>query len=177
MNFKVIKSEYDEDTKISTAVIRSRYGTFSATVKLHEWDAPYESKFQGCKYAIIKAQKKMLKEKKRLLRERLKALQGLYKSTRDNLPSSVFESTEALKIVKQIEINIAFYKREIERCDYLIYQADKNIDRMIEIDHKYIDMVRDRIQHREDFIKKVKDLIHSNDVKSDDAIKQTPLGN
>ena len=177
MNFKVIKSEYNEDTKISTAVIRSRYGTFSATVKLHEWDAPYESKFQGCKYAIIKAQKKMLKEKKRLLRERLKALKGLYKSTHDNLPSSVFKSPEASKVVKQIEINIAFYKREIERCDYLISQADKNIDRMIEIDHKYIDMVRDRIQHREDFVKKVKDLIHSNDKPTEDVIVATPLGN
>ena len=82
-----------------------------------------------------------------------------------------------LKVIKQIEINIAFYKREIERCDYLISQADKNIDRMIEIDHKYIDMVRDRIQHRENFIQKVKDLIHSNDGESDDVIKETPLGN
>jgi len=161
--FKVIKSEYNEDTKISTAEIRSRYGTFSATAKLHEDDTPYESKFQGCKYAIIKAQKKMLKEKKKLIKERLRALNGLYSSTLDNLPSSVCNNTEALKIIRQIESNIAFYKKEIKRCDYLISQADKNIDKMIEIDHKYIDQIKGKLQHKKDFTQKVKDLIHSND--------------
>ena len=55
MKIRMIYSNFDEETGISTVTINTDYGQFTATSKLHEEDRQISSHFAGCKYAEMKA--------------------------------------------------------------------------------------------------------------------------
>lgn len=55
MRNKLIYSNYDRETGLSTVTIRNKYGEFTGYAKLHEEDQNIESSFAGCRCAEIKA--------------------------------------------------------------------------------------------------------------------------
>ena len=79
MKIKLLNSNYDKETGISTVTIRTRNGEFTGTSKLHEEDRDIESSFAGCRYAEAKALVKSLKAKNKERLIQLKVLENLEK--------------------------------------------------------------------------------------------------
>lgn len=63
MKIKIINSNFDKKTGISTVTILTDLGKFTGISKLHEEDKKFESSFAGCQYAEVKAIKKYMKAK------------------------------------------------------------------------------------------------------------------
>lgn len=81
MKIKLIFSDYDKETGISTTTIRDAKGReFTAISKLHEEDKDIESSFAGCGYAERKAFIKCLKAEMKDISIQIKTLEDLEKS-------------------------------------------------------------------------------------------------
>ncbi len=78
MKHKLIHSEFNPETGVSTVIIQNKYGHFTGKAKLDAADAAYPSKFQGCEYAEMKAIMSYLDERILLLRIEQKALMNCY---------------------------------------------------------------------------------------------------
>lgn len=76
-NVKLIYSTYDPDSGLSYAVVKSRYGKYMGTARLHLEDIKYESSFAGCKYAELRAMAKVRKAELKELRIKIKTLSDL----------------------------------------------------------------------------------------------------
>ena len=62
-SMKIIYSNFDETTGISTVTILTKIGEFTGTSKLHDEDKNISSSFAGCRYAEIRAIIKYHKKK------------------------------------------------------------------------------------------------------------------
>ena len=78
-SIKVIKTDFDRETGISTAEILTKYGTFTGTSKLHSEDNDITSEYIGCMYAEAKARIKYEKAKLQEFRQRYQFLDALLK--------------------------------------------------------------------------------------------------
>lgn len=78
MKHKLIHSEFNPETGVSTVVIQNKYGHFTGTAKLDAADATYPSKFQGCEYAEMKAIMSYLDERIACARLEKKVLINCY---------------------------------------------------------------------------------------------------
>lgn len=103
MRIKLIKSEYDKETGISTATISTDYGIFTGTSKLHEEDKHLESNFAGCHYAEMRAIIKYMKHRLKLLNEHIKALED-YKKVVEGKKDYEHNSSENRSLRKRIYI-------------------------------------------------------------------------
>lgn len=97
---KLIYSNYDKETGISTATISTPLGRFTATSKLHEEDKDIESNFTGCKYAEARAIAKYGKERIRIQKIKVKTLEDTIK-TIENIKNYDKNSLEARMLRKQ----------------------------------------------------------------------------
>lgn len=79
-NIKLIFSEYDKETGVSTVVLKDKKGNFfTAKSTLLEEDRDIESSFAGCRFAETKAYLKMLKNDIKELKKEIKAIENLEK--------------------------------------------------------------------------------------------------
>ena len=109
MRFKLIDSNYDAETGISSATIQTKQGIFTATSRLHEEDKDSASKFAGCENAEFKAYIKAHHEKIKRVREAIKLFEDFY-NTLSQGKDFHEESFEAKSVRKKIYL----LKREKE---------------------------------------------------------------
>lgn len=83
MKTKLIYSNYDKETGLSVATIRTKHGEFTGYSKLHEEDYPIESSFAGCRYAEIKALCKSKKAEVKEMTAQIKILEDLEKEIKN----------------------------------------------------------------------------------------------
>lgn len=101
MKTKLIHSNYDKITGISTATIRTKYGEFTGTSKLHDEDIPVESSFAGCRYAEAKAIMKSKRAEIKELSAQIKVLQDLEKELK-HMNSYIPDTIECRKLRRKI---------------------------------------------------------------------------
>lgn len=109
MNIKwtINNSNYDEEKGISFVTITTELGVFSGVARLHEEDRDIASKFQGCRYAEMRAVKKYLKLKLKLLENKIEGLTNYYNNIKqmrcfnENEKQTKFLTREIQKYMKQ----------------------------------------------------------------------------
>ena len=75
LNYTLIKAEHDFDTHVSTTVISTDIGLFSATSFCQKPDRKYESKYFGCRIAEWKAIRNYARTKRALAKAEVNALE------------------------------------------------------------------------------------------------------
>ena len=73
-SMKIIYSNFDKTTGISTVTILTKIGEFTGTSKLHDEDKNISSSFAGCRYAEIRAIIKYHKKKLENINYQIKGL-------------------------------------------------------------------------------------------------------
>lgn len=142
MKWKMTFSEYDPETGISKVWIRTDLGTFSGTSYLHEEDKDIASKFQGCKYAEMRAVSKYVGAKIKNLKLRYNALVDV---------SNNFKAIKNYKENKYTKIlGSKIYNLDEQIKDYELYK--KMLDKSI-----YYQM-----EHYRDELGKLKEKIEKN---------------
>lgn len=115
---KILYSNFNKDTGISTTIIRNKYGTFKGRSKLHDSDKEYASNYAGCRFAEMKANIKCLKKQKADKQLRLTELNH-FKKILEDIKGYNPESLEARKLRKRIYI----LNKEIQQLDDTINKA------------------------------------------------------
>lgn len=141
---KLIYSNFDLETGISTVTIQNKYGHFTGTAKLDETDAKHPSKFQGCEYAEIKATMKYLDKRIMLLKTENKGLLNYFNEMKQS-PHFNENSFEVRCLKKQI------WKRSKLIVDLTKekFMLQKRMEADIEeraISAKHLDKHRNKIQ-------------------------------
>ena len=76
---ELIKSEYDKETGLAFAEIKTRLGNFSAFAKPHKEDMDIKSNYLGCFIAEMKATIQYYKEEQKILKIRINTLERYQK--------------------------------------------------------------------------------------------------
>ena len=76
---RLLSSDFNKETGISSATIGTDYGIFTASVKLHEEDLHISSRYAGCEYAEMKATIKYMKKRIEVINNQLKGLENYQK--------------------------------------------------------------------------------------------------
>ena len=144
MKNKLIYSNFDPETGISTVTIQNKYGHFTGTAKLDEEDKKHPSKFQGCEYAESKAIIEYLNKRIALLKTENKGLMNCYSEMKQ---SSHFnkDSYEAKTIRKQIWTRCTKIMELIEEKGEIQNRMDKIIAERA-VSAKHLDRHRNKIQ-------------------------------
>lgn len=100
-SMKVIYSNFDETTGISTVTILTKIGEFTGTSKLHDEDKNISSSFAGCRYAEIRAIIKYHKKKLENINNQIKGLDDCRKII-ENLKDYNEHSVENRKIRRRL---------------------------------------------------------------------------
>ena len=80
MKTKMIYSNFDKETGISTVTIRTDLGDITGTSKLHEEDRNIMSEYAGCQYAETRAVLKYMKLRIKNLNLEIKGLENCQKA-------------------------------------------------------------------------------------------------
>lgn len=115
---KLKSAEYDMNTGISTAIIKTELGTFTGTTKLHEEDKDIVSNFAGCEYAEMRAIIKYAKAKIQEQRIKVKTLENA-KLTIEQLKGYEKNSPESRQIRKLYFIELNKLNQYKERLEFL----------------------------------------------------------
>ena len=92
MKTNLIFSEFDKETGISTAIVKTPLGVFEGTSQLWEEDVDIVSSFAGCTYAELKAVRKALKAEVKKINFQIKTLTDFQKvlmNLKEYNPSSI----------------------------------------------------------------------------------------
>lgn len=117
---KVISSNFNEETGVSTVTIRTSLGEFTGEAILHPEDAP--SRFRGCRLAELRADVKYLKAYRKQFRNELNGLHKLMgrMSSYRNYNHNSIEAISVRKAIEETEhqigkltIQIVRYQQEI----------------------------------------------------------------
>lgn len=137
MKIKLIYSNFDENTGISTAIIQTNLGQFTGTSKLHEEDRVISSNFAGCRYAEIRAIIKYIKKRIENINYEIKGLQDCKKiieSLKDYNPHSV-ENRKIRRRIFELEKDKTKLKEQINGLNLklldLMNQRDKVLSSLI----------------------------------------------
>lgn len=141
--FKLIYSNYDEITGISTAIISTPLGEFKGTSKLHKEDLDKASSFAGCEYAETRAILKYMKARIKIISIKIETLERF-----QNL----------LKSMSKYEHN-SIENRKL-RHQLFIIKKEKN--KMIENYKSLSSKLLDKMAQREKVIKKINERMNTN---------------
>lgn len=78
MKTKLIHSNYDKETGISTATVANKYGEFTEFSFLREEDKDIVSSYAGCRYAEMKAIRKSIRAERKEKKAQLTILKRMY---------------------------------------------------------------------------------------------------
>lgn len=134
MKSKLIYSNYDETSGLSTVVVSNKYGIFEGQSSLHPEDKKYESSFFGCRIAEARCTIAALKEQRNQLKLQIKTLSDFEKNLKGQKQYNP-HSFECRKLRKQIYILVEEKKKidnHIEEIVKNIKIADKNRQRSID---------------------------------------------
>lgn len=74
MKGTILYAEYDEGTGVSVVTKQTKYGTFTRSVKVHEYDADIANQYDGCYFAELKCDIAAYQERAKYMRERAKGI-------------------------------------------------------------------------------------------------------
>lgn len=124
---KLIYSEFDEPTGVSTVVLATPYGNCTGYAFLHPEDRKYASGTIGCSYACERALQKYLKAHTKKKKEELKVLTDFYnsiKNMRDFNPEHL-ESKKLKEKITSLTEDIKEYKEDIINSEIYIKNQEK----------------------------------------------------
>ena len=99
---KLLQSNFDEETGISSVTIGTDYGQFHATSKLHNEDLDISSSYAGCEYAEMRAIIKYIKKRIEVINSQIKGL-GNYQKQLLGRADYNPKSPENIVLRKEIE--------------------------------------------------------------------------
>ena len=105
MNFKLIRSHFDEETGISSATIATDLGFFTGYAKLAEEDREVASTFCGCRYAELRAMLKYIRKRISLYSHKIQTLNNylLYLKSRKDFEEGSLECKKLYKYINHIK--------------------------------------------------------------------------
>ena len=114
MKTKMIYSNYDKETRVSTTTVTNNYGTFTGYATCHPDDDV--SSFFGCSLAECRANLKAFKEEKKIIRYQIKALKEVYEmfSNTKNFNNNSNEARKVRKLIKMKESKMAEIENDIQ---------------------------------------------------------------
>ena len=125
INYKLIYSDFKEDTGVSVVIIQTPNGTFKGKARACPEDKKYLSSYAGCKIAEMRAEIKCLKLQKKILKSQIDVLNQL-------LCSTSFKSTEHTSILFKMQK----VKTEYDNIITQIKELEKSItDAITSRDH------------------------------------------
>ena len=127
MKSKLIYSDYDKPSGISTVVVSNKYGVFEGRAVLHPEDKKYESSFFGCRIAEARCTIATLKEQRQQLKVQIKTLTDFEKNLKGQRQYNP-HSFECRKLRKQIYI-LTLEKGNIEKRIEEIAENIKTVDK------------------------------------------------
>lgn len=74
MKGTILYAEYDEGTGVSVVTKQTKYGTFTRSVRVHEYDADIANQYDGCYFAELKCDIAAYQERAKYMRERAKGI-------------------------------------------------------------------------------------------------------
>lgn len=126
MKIKMIYSDFNPNTGLSTVTIRTPHGDFTGYAKVHEDDIKYQSRFIGCQYAETRAYIKLLKHQRNECKIKLKTLMDLQM----NLPKAYQKCKNLNKTIVTYQIDIDNYTFLINQLQQKIQYSDKEITKV-----------------------------------------------
>ena len=143
MKVKLLESNYDKETGISTASIETDCGIFYGKARLHPDDKEYESNFAGCNYAETRAIIKYFKYKAKIVKikiEGIKSYEKTLKNRKDYNKYSI-ENIMLKKYIVELEKNKAHWEDNIVS---LQEKLNAGIDNRIKVIKKMKDKKGDK---------------------------------
>jgi hypothetical protein len=137
MKTKLIYSNYDSETGVSTAIVANKYGKFRGFSFLSPEDRPIASSYAGCRYAELKAIRKSVKAERKEKKAQLVILKRVYNE---------------LAQLSNFEDN----SMEIRKIRKNIYMLEKEIKNLNEKEEKITQYLLDSMQTRDKILKKIK---------------------
>ena len=134
-NYKMIYSDFNEDTGVSIVVIQTPNGTFKGKARACPEDKKYLSSYAGCKIAEMRAEIKCLKMQKKILKSKIDVLNQLLCSIsfKSRERTSILFKTQKIKtdydsIVNQIKELEKSIKDAISSRDAIINKLYKRTE-------------------------------------------------
>lgn len=87
---KYLEYEYNEDTKVSTCTIGTKWGTFTATARLSDEDVDVESPYTGVRFAEHKCRTKIANAKRKAMYQRFVGMEDLMSIICDNIDDETY---------------------------------------------------------------------------------------
>lgn len=127
---KMIYSNYDKGTGISTVTLRTQFGDITRTTKLHEDDKEIASTYAGCQYAELKCLSVYMKKMAVAIQYQINGLMNLKDRIectkafdKDNIN---WEVKTLYKEINRLKKERTFYKKASKDLYVSILQQDKN---------------------------------------------------
>lgn len=133
---KLIHSNFDPETGISTATIRTDMGDFTGTSKLHEEDRSISSNYAGCQYAEMRAVIKYMRKRVEVVTNQIKGLENYQKVIKGKV-SYNHNSMESRTLRKHIYI----LKKEKANWQSKIYSLSNKLYTMMMIRDKIVENI------------------------------------
>lgn len=142
MKFKLIRSNFDEQTGVSMATIATDLGFFTGYAQLHEDDRAVASTFCGCRYAELRAMLKYIKRRLSLYSNKIQTLNNylLYLKSRKDFDEDALECKKLYKYINHIKKERDMWKEKEKRLAEAITRnindRDKALDKLNKIHFK-----------------------------------------
>ena len=104
-NLKMVYSNFNPETGISTVTLANRTGNYTATTKLHKDDIPYSSHYAGCRFAELKAWNKYYRKQSQILSHKIKVMEEYYDliSHMREFNSKSVEASKARRMIYELK--------------------------------------------------------------------------
>ena len=125
---ELIKSDYNKETGLAFAEIKTRLGNFSAFAKPHKEDMDIKSNYLGCFIAEMKATIQYYKEEQKILKIRINTLenyQKLIKGLKEYNQHSR-ENRKLRRMIYELKEDSKFLDKEIENLKQVIEDSCKD---------------------------------------------------
>ena len=134
IHIELSKAVFDRETGISEVTIRTDYGEFTGTAKMHPDDTPYASEFTGCGLAERRAYKKYIKARIRECNAQIKILKHLadtykYMCNPDELDNKKLY-WKPFDFIENLRQEITVWKEEMQMVDRDIAESIKIRDKI-----------------------------------------------
>lgn len=142
MKFKLIHSNFDEQTGVSMATIATDLGFFTGYAQLHEDDKAVASTFCGCRYAELRAMLKYIKRRLSLYSNKIQTLNNylLYLKSRKDFNEDALECKKLYKYINHIKKERNMWKEKekglAEAITRNIHDRDKALEKLNKIHFK-----------------------------------------
>ena len=145
MKTKMIYSNYDTETRVSTTTVANNYGTFTGYATCHPDDDV--SLFFGCSLAEYRANLKAFREERKIIRYQIKALKEAYAmfSNAKNFNSNSNEARKVRKLIKMKENKMNEIENAIQSLASSIRMAPDLRQATIHTMHNIIGNKKDKV--------------------------------